>query len=75
MLYNLLNRVFGWDYIWWKNSVAYGIARVHVDALGNPYYWRYKGTKCLDKINSSNQVVWLTCNPNKYIKNEYVQHI
>lgn len=68
MLYKTLNKIFGYDYIAWANSADQGIARVHLDALGNPYYWRYKITKLPDKITDAGQVMWLTCLPSKYLK-------
>lgn len=36
MMYKLLNKLFGWDYIQWKNTVDSGIARIHVDGNGIP---------------------------------------
>lgn len=68
--WKLLHTLFGWDYIAWKNMADQGVARVHKDALGLPYYWRYKNTKVLDVIRSKDQVVWLTCKPEKYIKSK-----
>lgn len=68
MIYKLLNRLFGWDYIQWRNSADYGIARVFVDGSGRVIYWRYSGTRCMDEITDYRQVYWLTCNPNKYMK-------
>jgi len=68
MLYKLLHKLFGWDYIAWKNSSDQGIARVLVYSSG-VFYWRYKVTKVLDEITDVNQVVWLTCDSNKYLLN------
>jgi hypothetical protein len=52
MYYKLFNKLFGWDYISWNNFVHQGIARVHVDGLGKPYYWRYKNIGLADRICS-----------------------
>ncbi len=65
MIYQLLNRLFGWDYVYWSNSADEGIARVHLINDG-VFYWRYKNTKVLDEIIDIDQVVWLTCSPEKY---------
>lgn len=65
MLYKLLNRIFGWDYIAWGNCADQGIARVHVDYTGRVFYWRYKSIKVADDINPA-RVRWLTCSPRKY---------
>jgi len=66
MIYKLLNKLFGWDYIGWSNSAASGVARVHVDGMRRVWYWRYKGTKVVDIIVDPTKVIWLTCSPNKY---------
>jgi len=67
MLYKILHKIFGWDYIYWKNTADEGIARVHVINDG-VFYWRYKNTKILDEITDIDRVVWLTCSPLKYEK-------
>ena len=66
MIYKLLNKLFGWDYIQWKNSDSQGVARVHVDGMRRVWYWRYKGTKVVDIIVDPTKVIWLTCSPKKY---------
>ena len=68
MIYKLLNKLFGWDYIGWSNSVDDGVARVHVDGMRRVWYWRYKGTKVADIIVDPAKVIWLTCSPNKYFR-------
>ena len=65
-MWKLLSYLLGWDYIYWDNFAASGIARVRLDALGNPYYFRYKAINCIDKIKAPEQVIWLTCHPDKY---------
>lgn len=66
-MWKLMNRLFGWDYIQWRNSAANGVARVHVDGLGRAYYWRYKITNVADIVENPKQVLWLTCHPHKYM--------
>jgi hypothetical protein len=66
MNYKLLNWVFGWDYIYWSNSAAQGVARVYRDAEGSVYYWRYKITQLADPIEKPSDVMWLTCPSSKY---------
>lgn len=65
-MYRLLHRLFGWDYIAWENNADEGIARVHVDGGGRVFYWRYKSTNVADIIKRPEQVLWLTCKPEKY---------
>ena len=67
-MYKILNSFFGWDYIYWDNNLDRGIARVHVAAEGNVYYFRYKNIKLIDQINNPKEVMWLTCLPSKYFK-------
>lgn len=62
----LLNYFFGWDYIYWKNSADNGVARVLTAPDGTIYYFRYKLTGVIDKIEDPEKVIWLTCKPNKY---------
>jgi len=65
-MWRLLHFLFGWDYIHWHNSADQGIARVHVAADGTVFYWRYHGCCVLDKIEHTDDVVWLTCQPEAY---------
>lgn len=66
MIYQLLNYIFGWDYIAWSNSADNGVARVQKIGKGQPWYFRYKITGVVDVIKEPNQVVWLTCESDKY---------
>ena len=66
MIWKLLHKLFGWDYIVWENSADSGIARVYVDRMNRVFYWRYRSTKVLDVIKKPEQVIWLTCSPIKY---------
>ena len=69
-MYKLLNWLFGWDYIQWWTTAGAGIARVHKDYNNKCWYWRHRGTKLADIINDKNQVIWLTCKPEKYLHKE-----
>lgn len=68
-MYKLLNLLFGWDYIYWKNAADSGIARVHKAYDGNVWYFRYRVTTLIDVIKSPDQVIWLTCDSSKYFDN------
>lgn len=65
---HLFNKLFGWDYIHWTNSCDQGNARVHKSPDGKVWYYRYKITCIIDVINEPDDVIWLTCHPNKYFK-------
>ena len=65
-MYKLLNKLFGWDYIAWRNTAESGIARLHKDNAGTVFYWRYKGSRISDKVVTRGQVLWLTCTPDKW---------
>ena len=67
-MYKILNYIFGWDYIYWRNTASQNIARVFLTADGKAVYWRYKNISVLDEIKTKDQVLWLTCNPEKYMK-------
>ena len=67
-MYKILNKIFGWDYIYWENNADQGIARVYVAAGGTIYFFRYKSTNFIDRINKQTEVIWLTCLPSKYFK-------
>ncbi len=70
MNWKLWNRFFGWDYVAWENSASQGVARVCVDGDGRPYYWRYKNTRVLDRLDAlsrTTSVTWLTCSSDKYM--------
>ena len=66
-MWKLKHRLFGWDYIQWRNSADEGVARVHVDGMGRAYYWRYRNIHVADIIREPEQVLWLTCPPHKYM--------
>lgn len=66
-MYKLLNKLFGWDYVSWKNSADNGIARVYKSPDGVVYYWRYKVTSVADIITRKDQVIFLTCSADKYL--------
>lgn len=66
-MWKLWNKWFGWDYIQWRNSAAMGVARVNTDGNGVTWYWRYKNIGVADRVTDKDQVIWLTCSPNKYM--------
>jgi hypothetical protein len=68
VIYRILHRLFGWDYIHWQNSADSAIARINRLPDGKIYYWRYKITRVMDIISEPNQVRWLTCKPDKYLE-------
>lgn len=65
-MWRLMHLLFGWDYIAWRNSADQGVARVRLDGLGRVWYWRYRTTSLADFVREPNQVLWLTCSPEKY---------
>jgi len=67
-MYKLKKLLFGWDYIYWSNSCDNGIAKIFITKCGKIVYYRYKITKLIDVIKNPNEVIWLTCHPNKYFK-------
>lgn len=73
MIYKLLNKLFGWDYVQPYYSFNCGVARVQVDGMNRVWYLRvYEsdgfGTKkkVAEWIEKPEHVIWLTCSPNKY---------
>ena len=73
MSYRILNWMFGWDYVQWSNCVASGIGRVHLDGMGRAFYWRYRSIGVADRIHKPEEVLWLTCSPDKYFEAERVE--
>lgn len=69
-MYKIWNFLFGYDYIVWKNSADSNIARVHRGLDGKVWYYRYRLTYVIDKIKDKNEVIWMTCKPEKYLTDE-----
>ncbi len=71
MIYKFLHFWFGWDYIYWTDTVDQGIARVHVNEDGQPYYWRYKNITVMGRITKerieSGSLVFLTGSYEDYL--------
>jgi hypothetical protein len=61
--------LFGWDYVYWNNSATQGTSRVRTDYLGNPYYIWSLDVRV--KITNPDNVMWLTCHPDKYFDPNY----
>lgn len=66
-MYKLLNKIFGWDYIYWANTADSGVSRVYKNADGVAYYYRYRSIALIDIIYSKTQVIFLTCSSSKYL--------
>ena len=66
-MYKLLRALFGWDYISWKNTADCGISRVYLSGNDMAFYWRYKSLHFAIIINEPEDVLWLTCKPEKYL--------
>jgi hypothetical protein len=69
-MYKILNKLFGWDYVFWRNSVDSGIARIRKAPDGKVWYWRYWSIDLMDIVAEPKQVTWLTCLPEKYLTKE-----
>jgi hypothetical protein len=67
-MWKLWNKLFGFDYILWRNTADTGIARVYGAADGRCWYVRYAITGVIDEVLKKEQVIWLTCKPEKYLK-------
>ena len=67
-MWKLFNFLFGWDYIYWSNSADQGVARVYCSHDGKAFYFRYRILQLVDVIKQPDQVVWLTCEPSKYLR-------
>lgn len=64
--YKILNMLFGWDYVVWKPFLVSGVSRIHQEkGTGRVYYFQ-QHNKAYEIVTSKNQVVWLTCSPEKY---------
>ena len=65
-MWRISNLLFGWDYVYWKNSCDQGIGRVRRYKDGTVYYCRYRINNVYDDIKDPEDVRWLTCHPSKY---------
>lgn len=66
-MWRILNKLFGWDYIYWESSCNYGISIIRSSyQSGKPYYIKY-GSGIIVQVNDHNDVIWLTCHPSKYL--------
>lgn len=66
MIYKLLHKLFGWDYVQFEKGMYGGISRVQLDGMKRPWYWRFKSSKIGEIIRKPEDVIWLTCSPDKY---------
>ena len=68
IMYRLLNKLFGWDYVYEAAYHSRGIYRVFVFPDGTVGYWAYQTmTHRLVIIRKPDDVTWLTCKPSKYL--------
>lgn len=67
MIYKLLHKLFGWDYIQFSSHGG-GVSRVQVDEMNRPWYWRWRFEGTAEIIRKPEDVIWLTCSPEKYFK-------
>ena len=66
-MYRILNKLFGWDYIYWKSEDYDGISKIVILPDKTIHFWA-RGYL----INIDNKLVnikFLTCTPDKYINN------
>lgn len=71
-MYKILNKLFGWDYVFWKHHAGtHGISRITQFPDGKYYICRY-GSTLVDLTNQYGEygltLTYLTCDPSKYIK-------
>jgi hypothetical protein len=52
MMYAVLHRLFGWDFVQCQDNHYQGVVKVRIDAEGKPFYWRYKHIKALTRITN-----------------------
>ena len=66
-MYKILNKLFGWDYVYYKTREDYsGIARIIVLPDKSVHFW---SGNYLINIKYKNMIIeFLTCTPDKYIK-------
>jgi hypothetical protein len=70
-VYKLLNWLFGWDYVHWNGLFSSGISRVFLAKDGKVVYWKFGfPINNLEIIGEPSDVVWLTCKPDKYFKEQ-----
>lgn len=71
MMYKLLNKLFGWDYVQAYYSVNCPVARVQVDGMRRVWYlqvYEFDGERRMlpSEIKEPEDFIWLTCSPDKY---------
>ena len=65
-MYKILNKLFGWDYIYWEDTCCSGISKVIV-LPDKSVHFKYYGY-IVSVTDTEFIVKWLTCTPDKYIK-------
>lgn len=69
-MWRILNWLFGWDYIVGR-GVIYRIRTLKT--LGGEYYHiksDYQGLLGINEANKQDNLIWLTCKPEKYLGRE-----
>ena len=66
MIWKLMNKLFGYDYVYWRNTAAQGVSRVRTDFYDKPYYIWACGVRV--RIENKKEVMWLTCKADKYLE-------
>lgn len=68
-MWRLWNKLFGWDYVYWSHRGHCIISRVKFSGNGKPYFKAYRcGFLHLIDEDSYNELIWLTCKPEKYFE-------
>ncbi len=75
MINKILNMLFGWDYIYYEINGDYedkrGVSRIIKIPDQRVCYWAmHQGYKTLFILKEPQNVVWLTCAPEKYFPEE-----
>lgn len=68
MMYKILNKLLGWDYILWADCNRQGTSRIHSDYAGTVWYYVSKRKNIVNAIKDPRGLIWLTCQPSKYLK-------
>ena len=65
-MWRLWHKLFGWDYVYWELISMSGISRVRVDP-GGAAYFRILGLIIRVTDPSLDDILFLTCSPEKYL--------
>jgi hypothetical protein len=65
-MYKILNKLFGWDYVYYKTENYEGIARIIVLPDKSVHFWHLNNLINIEYKKM--HIKFLTCTPDKYIK-------